>query len=350
LLCRIADVSLEIMIRHASSTISTTVEPAESSTTLPTIPARRDWLAPAAALDTDVVSRAAGSSITDVLTIDLEDWPVAVLGPGHEVTDRVVDNTRRLLQILQWHGVKATFFVLTCVAERFPELIREVHAAGHEIASHGHSHKRVKDMSPEEFRADVRHSVEILSDVVGERPIGYRAPAFSIVRSTRWAGPILSGLGFKYSSSVFPIRHPRYGIPDAPRWIHRWKECPLLECPPATVRVLGRNWPVAGGGYFRLLPGRIARRAVSRIRNEGHPAILYLHPYELDVGGVGAHAAAGLRVPLRLRVTQGLFRSRMEDRLHRLLERFHFTRLCDLLASAPPRRGRSDTADLRHAV
>ncbi len=320
MLCRIADVSLEIMIRHASSTISTTVEPAESSTTLPTMDY---WLAPAA-----------GSSIADVLTIDLEDWPVAVLGPGHEVTDRVVDNTRRLLQILQWHGVKATFFVLTCVAERFPDLIREVHAAGHEIASHGHSHKLLTAMRPDEFRADVQRSIDILSELIGERPLGYRAPTFSIVASTRWAGPILSELGFKYSSSIFPVRHRRYGISDAPRQIHRWKDCPLIECPPATVRLLGRNWPVAGGGYFRLLPGRMARRAVSRVHREVRPAILYLHPYELDVGGVGAHAAAGLRVPLGLRITQGLFRSRMEERLHRLLEQFHFTRLCDLLAHA----------------
>lgn len=287
------------------------------------MPTMDHWLAPVE-----------GTSLADVLTIDLEDWPVAVLGPDQPVTDRVVDNTRRVLQILQWHGVQATFFVLTCVAERFPDLIREVHAAGHEIASHGHSHKLLTAMRPEEFRRDVLRSIEVLTHLVGERPMGYRAPAFSIVPSTRWAGPILSELGFKYSSSIFPIRHPRYGIPDAPRRIHRWKDCPLIECPPATMRLLGCNWPVAGGGYFRLLPGRIARRALSKVRSEGQPTILYLHPYELDVGGVEAHVRAGVRVPIAMRVTQGLFRSRMEDRLHRLLERFHFTRLCDLLAHA----------------
>ena len=277
---------------------------------------------------------AAGARHADVLTIDLEDWPVAVLGPNQPVTDRVFDNTRRVLQSLQWHGVKATFFVLTCVAERFPELIREVHGAGHEIASHGHSHRLLTAMGPEEFRQDVGRSIDILEKIVGERPIGYRAPAFSIVGTTRWAGPILAEWGFKYSSSIFPIRHPRYGIPDAPRRIHRWKDCALIECPPATVRFLGCNLPVAGGGYFRLLPGPLARGGISAAHRGGHPAILYLHPYEFDVGGVGAHAASGVRIPIGKRLTQGLFRSRMEVRLHRLLERFQFTRLCDLLAHA----------------
>lgn len=314
-----ADVSLEIMVRHALQSIVKT-DPPENSPGAP--PGMDHWLTPER-----------GAGVADVLTVDLEDWPVAVLGAGQPVTDRVVENSRRVLQILQWHGVQATFFVLTCVAERFPDLIREVHAAGHEIASHGHSHKLLTAMKPEEFRRDVQRSIDILTDLTGERPIGYRAPAFSLVSSTTWAGPILSELQFKYSSSIFPIRHPRYGIADAPRWIHRWKGCSLIECPPATVRFLGRNWPAAGGGYFRLLPGRWARRAVTRVHRDG-PAVLYLHPYELDVDGVRAHVAQGFRVPLRMRFKQSLFRSRMERRLHRLLEQFHFTRMRDLLIHA----------------
>jgi polysaccharide deacetylase family protein (PEP-CTERM system associated) len=308
------------MVRHTVSTQRTAVRTETASVSLPTM---EDWLRPTI-----------GEKLADVLTIDLEDWPVAVLGPDQPVTDRVFDNTRRVLQILQWHGVKATFFVLTCVAERFPELVREVYAAGHEIASHGHSHKLLTAMSPAEFRQDVQRSIDILSEMVGKRPIGYRAPAFSVVRSTRWAGPILAELGFKYSSSIFPIFHPRYGIPGAPRRIHRWSDCRLIECPPATVRLFGLNCPVAGGGYFRLLPGPLARGALWAARRSGHPSILYLHPYELDVGGVGEHVASGVRVPIIKRITQELFRSRMEDRLHRLLERFQFTRLCDLLVHA----------------
>ena len=274
------------------------------------------------------------ASIANALTIDLEDWPVAVLGPEHQITHHVVENTKRCLQILQWHNVKATFFVLTRVAERFPDLIREVHAAGHEIASHGHRHELLTAINPERFRADVRQSVDIITNLVGERPIGYRAPAFSIVESTRWAGPVLANLGFKYSSSIFPIHHSRYGIPDAPRHIHRWKDCRLIECPLSTVRRFGRNWPVAGGGYFRLMPGLLAREAVRAVNRENLPAIIYVHPYEFDVGGIGAHKREGVKVGLRRHVTQQLFRNRMEGRLHKLLERFRFTSLRDLLQHA----------------
>jgi polysaccharide deacetylase family protein (PEP-CTERM system associated) len=267
----------------------------------------------------------------NVLTIDLEDWPIAVLGPHHEVTGRVVENTLRCLQILRWHNVKATFFVLTKVALRFSDLIREVHAAGHEIASHGHGHELLTTISQHQFEDDVRRSIDILGDLVGYRPLGYRAPGFSIVESTRWAGPILADLGFKYSSSIFPIRHPRYGIPAAPRHIHRWKNCRLIECPPATCSFLRRNLPVAGGGYFRLLPGAIARFAVRRINRQAMPAILYMHPYELDLEGIREHRLAGLNVGWWRGLTQGLFRSEMEGRLHRLLESSRFTTMRELL-------------------
>ncbi len=274
---------------------------------------------------------AAAMPVKNVFTIDLEDWPIAVLGPDQEVTDRVVANTRRCLEILQSCGVRATFFVLTKVAERFPGLIREVHAAGHEIASHGHGHELLTRLSPERFEADVRTSIDILTEIVGERPVGYRAPAFGIVASTRWAGPILSKLGFHYDSSIFPVHHRRYGIADAPRGIHRWPDCPLIECPPATVSVMGRNLPVAGGGYFRLLPGVVVRMAMRRINRERMPAVLYLHPYELDTLGIGAHRRMGVRVSRRRHLTQALFRSRMEGRLRKLLEQFEFTTMRELV-------------------
>lgn len=270
------------------------------------------------------------------LTVDLEDWPVAVLDTRHEVSDRVVENTKRLLQILRWHHVRATFFVLTRVAERFPHLVREVHDAGHEVASHGHGHELLTTISPRRFESDVRRSIDLITGIIGRRPIGYRAPAFSIVESTRWAGPILADLGFKYSSSIFPIRHPRYGIPDAPRRLHRWTNCPLIECPPTTLRGLGRNWPVAGGGYFRLLPGAAARWAIRRVHREGMPAVIYLHPYELDVHGITAHQEDGISVAPMRHLTQSLFRGRTEARLHRLLEGFAFTTLAELVHDAEP--------------
>ncbi len=276
--------------------------------------------------------------VMNVLTVDLEDWPVAVLGPHEPITGRVVENTLRLLNILQWHGVHATFFVLTRVAEAFPELIAQVREAGHEIASHGHGHQLLTRQTPAEFEYDVRRSAEVLGSLIGERPMGYRAPAFSIVRETRWAGPILSRLGFQYSSSVFPILHRRYGIATAPRGIHRWEECPLMECPPATVRVAGVNLPIAGGGYFRLLPGAVVRAAVRRLNRMGQPAILYVHPYELDVDGLTYHADHGVRIGPWRRMTQSLGRESIEDRLHRLLESFSFTTMRALLAGieVPP--------------
>lgn len=270
----------------------------------------------------------------NVFTVDLEDWPVAVMGPEYPVSPRVVENTKRCLQLLAWHQVKATFFVLTKVAEQYPCLIREVHSEGHEIASHGHGHELLTTISPRHFEDDVRRSIEILTDMTGERPIGYRAPAFSIVEETRWAGPILEKLGFKYSSSIFPIRHRRYGISTEARTIHRWRESRLIECPPASVRAFGANWPVAGGGYFRLLPSWMVRRAVRELNRQRMPAILYMHPYELDVGGVGVHRENGVRVGRVREVTQEMFRGRMERRLHRLFESFRFTTMRDLLRHA----------------
>ncbi len=280
-----------------------------------------------------------GRRIVNALTIDLEDWPVAVMGSDHEISGRVVENTRRLLHLLSWHHVRATFFVLTKVALRFPELIRDVQRAGHEIASHGHGHELLTTISPRRFERDVRLSIDILTDLTGQRPTGYRAPAFSIVESTRWAGPILSKLGFRYSSSIFPIRHPRYGIARAPATIHRWANCDLVECPPATIRMLGRNWPVGGGGYFRLLPGAVARSAIRWINRQSRPAVVYLHPYELDVGGISQHKEEGLRVPLGRHMTQAMFRNRMEHRLHRLLESVSFTTLADVLDGQNPQGG-----------
>jgi len=280
------------------------------------------------------------AAVANAFTIDLEDWPIAVLGAEHEVTGRVVENTLRCLQILQWHNVRATFFVLGKVAERCPDLIREVLAAGHEIASHGHGHVLLTRLTPQQLRDDLRRGIDVLGSLTGQAPLGYRAPGFSIVRGTRWAGPILADLGFQYSSSIFPVRHPRYGIPDEPRGLHWWSDCPLVECPPATIRLFGRNWPAAGGGYFRLLPGSLARQAVRWINRPKTPAILYMHPYELDVGGVGQHKLDGLSVGWWRHLTQSLFRERMEARVHRLLESFHFVTLGELVETWKARSDR----------
>lgn len=260
--------------------------------------------------------------IRHLLSVDVDDWPVAVLGPQVELTDRVVTNTRRMLGIFRDHGVRGTFFVLGRIAEAFPALVREIAGAGHEIASHGYSHQLVTRQSPGQFRADVLRGLDVLEAITGSRPVGYRAPAFSIVASTRWAGPILSELGIRYSSSVFPFRGRRYGIADAQRGIHRWDGCDLVEVPPSTIEAAGRRWPVGGGGYFRLMPGIATEMAVRRLEREGLPAVFYFHPYELDAREMSELRRGGWEIPRRVSVMQSLFRRRVEARLRRLLQSF----------------------------
>lgn len=259
---------------------------------------------------------------THFLSIDVDDWPVAVLGPHADLTEHVVGNTRRMLRLLEEFGVRGTFFVLGRVGEAFPGLVTEIADAGHEIASHGYSHQLVTRQSPSQFRADVERSLDVLTRITGVRPIGYRAPAFSIVEGTRWAGPILADLGIRYSSSVFPFRGRRYGIADSARFVHRWPECELIEVPLSTVVIGGRRWPVGGGGYFRLMPWAATESALRRIESVGRAAVLYFHPYELGVGEIGKLRREGWRIPVQVALMQSLFRSRVEPRLRRLLATF----------------------------
>lgn len=301
----------------------------------PTLVLRQKTTAPpraAAVFAPPKCTAASDATIRNVFTVDLEDWPIAVLGPEHEISGRVVDNTKQVLRLLRWHGVRATFFVLTKVAQRYPDLIRMVRDDGHELASHGHGHELVTRLTPDRFEDDVARSIDILTMLTGERPMGYRAPAFSIVAETRWAGEALQRLGFTYDSSVFPIRHPRYGIADAPREFHRWPGLNLIEAPPATLRVGGRSWPIAGGGYFRLLPGSFVRTGIWQRNRQRQPAVLYMHPYELDVDGIGIHRWDGVRFSRWRGLTQGMFRKRMEQRLHRLLESFRFETMAEAVS------------------
>ena len=264
-------------------------------------------------------------------SIDLEDWGQSTLGPETPLTDRVVRNTSRMLALLAERAVRATFFVLGKVVEQFPNTVREVHAAGHEIASHGYGHELVFDLTPQRFRDDVRRSIDLLGDCVGVRPAGYRAPAFSITARSLWAPPILAELGFRYSSSVFPFAGRRYGMPDAPRFIHRWASCGLVEFPMTTARFMGRNRPVCGGGYFRLLPGWAARAAIRRVNAEGQPAVIYMHPYEIDVNELRELKSQGWTFSRKTHLMQGLFRSRIEGRLRALFRSFEFATMQDIL-------------------
>jgi len=225
----------------------------------------------------------------NALTIDVEDYyqvenfaGVVKRSEWEKLESRVVRNARRILDILAEHGTKATFFVLGWVAERHPELVTEIDAAGHEIATHGYAHELVYSQSREEFAKDLALSITAIEKIINKKVIGYRAPSCSITKDSLWAFDIIKKAGLRYDASIFPIHHDRYGIPDAKRYVHRWDDTGLVEFPFSTLRVAGHNIPVAGGGYFRLYPYAITKWAIARINRDGYPAMVYVHPWEFD--------------------------------------------------------------------
>lgn len=282
------------------------------------------------------------SSITNALTVDLEDWPQSVLGSQMPITDCVVRNADRMLALLGRFGIRATFFALGKVCEKFPQLLPTIESAGHEIASHGYGHELLYRITPKRFEWDLKRSIEIIESQIGRRPIGYRAPGFSVTHQSLWAGPIIAQLGIQYSSSIFPIAGRRYGIPNARRFPHRWNTCNLIEFPMTTVRWLGRNLPVSGGGYFRLLPGPVLSTAIREVNGQGQPAVVYLHPYELAVNELATLKRRGWRLGWRTYLTQSLFRGRMLGRLSRLFQEFSFAPMAEVLglSDSQPREQR----------
>ncbi|GMU23982.1 MAG: hypothetical protein AMXMBFR13_40590 [Phycisphaerae bacterium] len=275
----------------------------------------------------------------NALTVDLEDWGVSVLDPRCRVTDRVAVNTERILNFLAARGVRATFFALGRVCEAFPDLLPAIRDAGHEIASHGYGHELVYRLTPEQFARDLRLSSQIIESQSGRRPAGYRAPAFSITRQALWAGRILSEQGFSYSSSIFPINGRRYGIPDAPRFPHRWPDCDLMEFPLTTFQIAGHNLPACGGGYTRLFPAAVLRAAIQSANRQGQPAVIYLHPYELAPGETDWFRRNRFAFSWKRRLTQELWRSKVEQRLTQLLETFPFGPMAECLRGLQPMSG-----------
>jgi polysaccharide deacetylase family protein (PEP-CTERM system associated) len=259
------------------------------------------------------------------MTIDVEDYfhvsvfdDVLPRSAWDSMESRVVANTNRLLDLFEEHAVRGTFFVLGWVAERYPDLVRTIAARGHELASHGYAHRLVYDQSPEVFRDDVRRAKGLIEDISGQRVKGYRAPSFSVTERSMWALDVLLEEGHRYDASIFPIRHDRYGIPDAPRWPHAIsrQHGELFEVPGSTVRLGGNNVPVAGGGYFRILPYAWTRWGIARLnRVEGQPAIFYLHPWEIDPGQPRLHASAlgRFRHYRNLHLTERRLRALMRD-------------------------------------
>jgi polysaccharide deacetylase family protein (PEP-CTERM system associated) len=276
----------------------------------------------------------------NALTIDLEDWYQGLTSTSQQVDrwpkfeDRIVESTERLLGILDQAEVKATFFVLGYVAEQFPSLIRRVADKGHEIGLHGYHHFQVSRLTPEEFRAEVLRGRAVVETAGGKQVIGHRAPMFSIDRSSLWALEVLRDLGFSYDSSVFPTRNMLYGYPDAPRFPYQpFGNGDFVEFPVSTVRMIGVNCPVAGGFYLRLLPYRLFRGALRWLNREGRPAIIYVHPWDLDPDHPRPNPT------LRERFTHYYNLQRTEAKLTALLRDFRFGPLVDLLDVAAPAKG-----------
>jgi polysaccharide deacetylase family protein (PEP-CTERM system associated) len=241
---------------------------------------------------------------------------------------RVVGNTKRILAILAEGNIKATFFILGWIAKRFPDLVKEVADAGHEVASHGFGHQLVYTLTDEQFRDDVRSTRKLLQDLSGQPVTGYRAPSFSIVASTPWAHRILVEEGYRYDSSVFPIYHDLHGNPNAPRDIHRigTGSGTLLEFPPAVIRRFGKNIPTGGGGYFRFFPYWITRRMLREINMNGRPFVFYVHPWEVDPEQPRVPSA-----PWKSRFRHYLNLRKTAARLRQLLGDFRFTCVNDVL-------------------
>jgi polysaccharide deacetylase family protein (PEP-CTERM system associated) len=234
-----------------------------------------------------------------------------------------VPNTNRVLDIFAGHGVHGTFFVLGWVARRYPELIRRIVADGHELASHGYDHTRVVYMDAARFRDDVTRTKAILEDTGGVPVRGYRAPSYSINARNLWALDVLQETGHVYSSSIYPIRHDLYGMPEAPRFAFRVRPGAILEIPVTTVRVNGRNLPAGGGGYFRLMPYGLYRWGLRRVnRRDAQPGMFYFHPWEVDPGQPRVEGA-----PLRSRLRHYTNLGTMEARLRRLLGDFRWGRM-----------------------
>lgn len=263
------------------------------------------------------------------LTIDIEDWfQVAALAPHIPRADwvraecRVEANMDRILSILAGHGAKATFFTLGWMAQRYPAMVRRLVEQGHELASHGDAHLKIGEQSRDEFMQDIVRAKSVLEDISGCPVAGYRAPSFSIGADTLWAFDALQAAGYRYSSSVYPVRHDHYGMPDAPRTPFVSRDG-LVELPMSTVRWAGRNWPAAGGGWFRFLPYSVSRLLIRNAHRQlAQPAIFYLHPWEFDPQ---QPRVRGVRLKTRVRHYINLHRT--QTRFERLLADFSWTRV-----------------------
>lgn len=267
-------------------------------------------------------------ALTNAFTIDVEDYfQVSAFAPYIRRSDwpnresRVERNIDRILKMLSDSETKATFFTLGWVAERYPQMVRRISSGGHEIASHGYDHLRASDQTPDEFFDDIYRAKGLLEEISGGEVKGYRAPSFSIGKRNLWAFDCVERAGYRYSSSIYPIVHDHYGMPDAPRFAHQVNG--LLEIPVTTIRMANRNWPASGGGYFRLFPYALSRWMLQRVNaQDRESAVFYFHPWEIDNG---QPRIPGISAKTRFRHYVNI--PRMEGRLRRLVADFKWGRM-----------------------
>lgn len=274
-----------------------------------------------------------GGGLVNAMTVDVEDYfQVSAFDAfisrddWDRIPARVCRNIDRILELFAREEVKATFFTLGWVAQKHPSMIRNIAAAGHEIASHGEEHTRIGILGKEAFFDDVDRTKKQLEDISGLPVVGYRAPSFSITSETTWAYDALSEAGYEYSSSVYPIAHDHYGLPDAPRFPYRAAGSSMLEIPISSLRLFGRNWPGAGGGYFRLLPVTYAKWVINRNnKNDRMPSVFYFHPWEIDPDQPRVQG-----LPARTRFRHYVNLGRFEKRLRDMLSSFRWGRMDDI--------------------
>lgn len=278
-------------------------------------------------------------TLSNALTVDVEDYfQVSAFKPyvPRQQWDsrecRVEANLSQILEMLARHDARATFFTLGWIAERYPCLIRRVVDEGHELASHGYEHERASDLSEQAFFGDVDRAKKILEDIGGVQVRGYRAPSFSIGHGNLWAFDVLARAGHTYSSSIFPIRHDHYGMPDAPRFAHH-RSSGVIEIPATTIRIGGVNLPASGGGYFRLLPYGASKWMIRRVNAvDRQPVVFYFHPWEID------HAQPRVQgVSAKTRFRHYVNLHRVESRLNRLFADFRWDRIDRIFLDEPVR-------------
>lgn len=271
------------------------------------------------------------NKIKCAFSVDFEDWyqGFEIIPPDtwEQYPARIEENCRKILDLLRSREIKATFFVLGYLAEKFPHLIKAIYNDGHEIGSHGYSHTQIFRLTPEKFDAEIKKTSNMVADLVGKKPIGFRAPIFSIIEESLWAIDVLAENGFLYDSSIYPTINYRYGIVKAERFRHQietGRGNKIVEVPVTTSKFLNFNVPVGGGAYFRIWPYFVTRWGFRQVVGDGHPGVFYMHPWEIDTG------QPRLKLPLRLSLTHYTNLKTTERKLEKLFDDFSFSTMADV--------------------